>query len=317
MAARYPSRFACRRPLNCNVSGHMIRRFDVYAPLQDFYWPGGDFSFSPNLALKRIDDVPDLSGLESSVSKPEWQRATNSDHWLKFQWVDGAEPSPSEVINLVLLSLWLVKPIRSQVALKFEIGREDAANERTLSRLLDRFAWIPGTIDPDIADQDLRLASTYYSALEPLCRARGRLNNALVLTVAGCWSHGWQTALTCHASAAETILTYATGWGLTRRLGTSYACLVESDSPSRDAAFAEFVSLYSARSDVVHGRMHNIAKTDTLPTLLRFQNLMRRLWSAVLTSKHHVSALELDDPGREAYLTEVQSGYTPPTRTDR
>ena len=291
----------------------MTRHFDVYAPLQDFYWPGRDFSFSSNLAFKRIEETPDLLGLELTVSKPEWERVTNSCHWLTYQWVDGAEPSSSEVINLVLLSLWLVKPIRSQVALKFKIGREDAANERTVSRLLDRFAWIPGTIDPDITDADLRLASTYYSVLEPLCRARGRLNNAMVLTVAGCWSHGWQTALICHAAAVETILTYSTARGLTRRLGTSYACLVESDVSGRDAAFSEFVSLYSVRSDIAHGRMHNIARTDTLPTLLRFQNLMRRLWSAVLTSKNHASALELDDAGREAYLTRVQSGYTAPT----
>lgn len=290
----------------------MTRRFDVYAPLQDFYWPGTDFSFSSTVALNSIDRTPELRGLETHVSKPEWEHATNSDHWLVFQWIDGIEPFPSAVINLVLLSLWLVKPIRSQVALKFEIGRDDAASEAKMSRLLDRFAWIPGTVDPDVTDEDLRLASTYYSVLEQLCRARGRLNNAMVLTVAGCWSHGWQTALICHAAAAETILTYATGRGLTGRLGESYACLVESDAHKRNAAFAEFVSLYSARSDIVHGRMHRIARTDTLPTLLRFQNLMRRLWSVVLTSAHHVSALELDDAGREAYLTRLQSGYAAP-----
>ena len=290
----------------------MIRRFDVYAPLQDFCWPGGDISFSSSVTVKRFDEPPDLSGLQSFVSKPEWERAANSDHWLTFQWVDGVEPSPSEVINLVLLSLWLVKPIRSQIALRFEIGREGAANEKTMSRLLDRFAWIPGTIDPDIADDELQRASSYYSPLEALCRARGRLNNAMVLTVAGCWSHGWQTALICHAAAAETILTHATGRGFTRRLATSYACLVASDAPSRDAAFGEFVSLYTARSDIVHGRMHNIATTNTLPTLLRFQNLVRRLWSVVLSSKPLASALELDDAGREAYLTRVQSGYTAP-----
>lgn len=290
----------------------MTRRFDVYAPLQDFYWPGRDFSFSSSLALKRIDEPPDLSSLESTVSKSEWERATNSDHWLTFEWVDGDQPSPSEVINLVLLSIWFVKPVRSHVALKFEIGREDAANEKAMSRLLDRFSWIPGTIDPDFTDEDLRLASTYYSALVPLCRARGRLNNAMVLTVAGCWSHEWQTALMCHATAVETILTYARGPGLARRLGVSYACLVESDAPGRDAAFVEFINLYSVRSDIVHGRMHSIAKPDMLPMLYRFQNLIRRLWSVILTSKHHALAFELDDPGREAYLTRIQSGYTTP-----
>ncbi len=290
----------------------MTRRFDVYAPLQDFYWPGQDQSFGPDVVLKRFDTAPELAGLESYVSKPEWERAANSDHWLTFRWIDGAEVSPAEVINLFLLSLWLVKPIRSQVALRFEIGRDDAAAEKSMSRLLDRFAWIPGSIDPDISEEDVRIASTYYPELEKLCRARGRLNNAMVLTVSGCWSHGWQTALICHAAAAETILTYATGRGLTRRLATSYACIVASDSAGRDAAFAEFSSLYSARSDIVHGRMHNIARTDTLPTLLRFQNLMRRLWSAVLVSKELFSALELDDAGRQAYLLRIETGYTAP-----
>ena len=290
----------------------MTRRFDVYAPLQDFYWPGQDQSFGPDVVLKRFDTAPELAGLESYVSKPEWERAANSDHWLTFRWIDGEEVSPAEVINLFLLSLWLVKPIRSQVALRFEIGRDDAAAEKTMSRLLDRFAWIQGSIDPDISDEDVRKASTYYSELEKLCRARGRLNNAMVLTVSGCWSHGWQTALICHAAAAETILTYATDRGLTRRLATSYACIVASDSAGRDAAFAEFSSLYSARSDIVHGRMHNIARTETLPTLLRFQNLMRRLWSAVLVSKELLSTLELDDAGRQAYLLRIETGYTAP-----
>lgn len=278
----------------------MTRRFNVYAPLQDFYWPGQDQSFASQVVLKRFNQAPALSGLEAHVSKPEWDRATNSDHWLTFQWFAGAEVSATEVINLFLLSLWLVKPIRSQVALCFEIGRDEAAGEKTMSRLLDRFAWIPGSIDPDISDEDVQKASSYYVELEKLCRIRGRLNNAMVLTVSGCWSHGWQTALICHAAAAETILTYATSPALTRRLATSYACIVASDSPARDAAFKEFITLYSARSDIVHGRMHNIPRNDTLAILLRFQNLMRRLWGAVLVSKELLSALELDDLGRQA-----------------
>ena len=288
------------------------RRFDVYAPLQDFYWSGNDFDLSPRIKIKRFAQTPDLSGLDNHVSKDEWERATNSDHWLTFQWIDGAVPSPAEVVNLVLLSLWLVKPIRSQIALRFEIGRDAAANEQNRQRLLDRFAWVPGTIDPDTQDSDLRLASSFYASLEALCRARGRLNNAMILTVAGCWSHGWQTALICYAAAAETILNYATGRGLTRRLGTSYACLVESDATHRDAAFKEFVALYSARSDIVHGRMHDIPKDDRLPTLVRFQNVLRKLWQTVLSSKQLTGILEGTDAHREPYLQSVQRGYVAP-----
>jgi hypothetical protein len=290
----------------------MTHRFDIFAPLQDFYWPGRDFPFSPGVALKRMDAPPELRGLEKHVSKPEWDRALKASHWLVFEWIEHVEPSPSTVINLALLSLWLVKPIRSQVALKFELGQEEAEDRARMSRLLDRFAWIPGTIDRGIDDEELRLAATYYAAFERLALARGRMNNAIVLTVAGCWAHGWQTALICQASAAETILTYATGRGLTRRLGESYACLVEADTQNRDAAFTEFVELYSARSDITHGRMHRIARSDTLPTLLRFQNLMRKLWRAVLTSPTHSRELERGDAGREAYFRQIQSGYLAP-----
>lgn len=80
--------------LAVNIS---TRRFDVYAPLQDFYWPGNDFDLSPGLKIKRITQTPDLSGLENHVSRDEWERATNSDHWLTFEGIDGAVPSPAEV----------------------------------------------------------------------------------------------------------------------------------------------------------------------------------------------------------------------------
>ena len=290
----------------------MTRRFDVYAPLQDFYWSGQDQPFGAQLVLKRFNQTPSLSGLEAYVSKPEWDRAVNSDHWLTFQWVDGTKISTAEMINLFLLSLWLVKPTRAQVALRFEIGRDEAAGQKRMSRLLDRFSWIPGSIEPDISDEDVQKASTYYGELEKLCGLRGRLNNAMALTVSGCWSHAWQTALICHAAAAETILTYSTALGLTRRLATSYACIVASDTSARDAAFNEFTNLYSARSDITHGRMHNIPEDGTLPTLSRFANLMRGLWSAVLRSKELMAALELDDAGRRAHFTRAETGYSPP-----
>lgn len=289
------------------------RRFDIYAPLQNFYWPGQDFELSPGLTIRRFAQTPDLAGLHAQVSKDEWESATNAHHWLTFQWIDGVVPSPAEVVNLVLLSLWLAKPVRSQIALRFQIGREAAAGEQSRQRLLDRFAWVPGTIDPSIEDSDLNSASLFYTAFETLRRAHGRLNNAMVLTVAGCWSHGWQTALICHAAAAETILTYATGRDLTRRLATSYACLVESDAMRRDAAFTEFRTLYSARSDIMHGRMYNIAKDDRLPILVRFQNVLRKLWQTVLSSRKVISILESSDAAREAYFQAVQSGYAAPT----
>lgn len=290
----------------------MARSFQIYAPLHDFCWQGHSYVFGSRVLLRRFAQTPDLSGLEAHVSKPEWDRVVRSDHWLAFEWSGGEELSPAEVANLVLLSLWLVKPTRAQVALRFEIGHAEAAGEKKMSRVLNRFAWIPRAIDPDVSNEDIRQAATYYSKLEAICRRRGRLNNASVLTVTGCWSHGWQTALICYAAAAETILTFSKDHGLTRRLATSYACIVASESSTRDAAFIDFMELYSLRSDVVHGRMHHIARSEALETLLRFQIMLRRVWVAVLGSQELLSALELDDAGRRAYLNGVEAGYKPP-----
>src|SRR5205823_1273542 len=115
------------------------------------------------------------------------------------------------------------------------------------------FAWVSGATHGDFDDPDLRSAATYCQTLHGLCRARGRLNDALILTATGCWSHRWQAALICYAAAAEALLTYSTAPGITRRLAASYACLVETQTARRDAAYEEFRALYSVRSDIMHG----------------------------------------------------------------
>ena len=287
------------------------RRFEVYAPLQDFLWEGDDFELAPNLWIRRFTGPPDISGLHEWIAKDEWDRASGAAHWLIFDWIDGTFPSPAEVTNLMLLSLWLVKPTRSYIAFRFELGRDAAGSEKARRRMLDRFAWVTGAIHADIEDMDLKSASAYYSALVTSCRARARLNDALLLTIAGCWSHAWQVALICHAAAAETLLTYETGRGITGRLAKSYACLTESDSTKRDAAYREFSTLYSARSDIMHGRTHNVVTTDRLPTLIRFQEVLRRLWRVVLTTPSLSAVLEGTDAQRKAHLHALEAGYTP------
>ena len=75
----------------------MTRRFDIYAPLEDFRWSGLDFELSPGVTIRRYKQPPDLSGLNTYVSKEEWERAQNTSHWLAFEWVEGALLSPAEV----------------------------------------------------------------------------------------------------------------------------------------------------------------------------------------------------------------------------
>ncbi|MGH8750853.1 MAG: hypothetical protein ACREUV_04010, partial [Burkholderiales bacterium] len=59
-------------------------------------------------------------------------------------------------------------------------------------------------------------------------------------------------------------------------------------------------------------RMHDIPQDDRLPTLVRFQNVLRKLWQTVLSSKQNTGILEGTDAQREPYLQSVQRGYVAP-----
>ena len=291
----------------------MTRQFEIYAPLQDFCWNGVDFELNPGLRIRHFNQKPNLQGLDAFITEDEKTDAFfYSQHCLTFHWNEGTEPFPAETVNFALVALWLVKRTRSHVALRFELGSKAAAGEKRLSRLFDRFAWMPSATPEEFDDSDLQSASSYYPALRDICCARGRLNDALILTLTGCWSHQWQAALICHAAAAEALLTYSTAPGITRRLANSYACLVETQRASRDAAYGEFRTLYSVRSDIMHGRTHNVPTSERLPFLVRFQDVLRMLWRAVISSPQVISVLEGSDAQREAYFSQLTSGYTPP-----
>ena len=174
-------------------------------------------------------------------------------------------------MNWVLISLWLVKPTASHVAFRFKLGQGESADKKGVSRLYDRFAWLPDDAHEKFDDSDLQTLSLYYPALRDISYRRRRLNDALMLTLTGCWSHQWQAALICHAAAVEALLTYSTKSGITDRLAKSYACLVETQKTCRDTANEEFRKLYSVRSDIMHGRTNNVASSERLPLLARFQ----------------------------------------------
>lgn len=123
------------------------RRFRLYAPLLDFIWEGDIFAFAPKLEIKRVKKPAELGGMDDWLSAPEWDRASDASHWLVHEHTAGAVPHAGEVENLVLLSLWLVKATKTRIAHRFKVGVAEAEGENGMSRLLDRFIWVPGSID--------------------------------------------------------------------------------------------------------------------------------------------------------------------------
>ena len=290
-----------------------MNQFEIYAPLQNFVWSRNNFEFAPGLWIKDYcTQKPDLRDLEAELSRSERSDVNSgASHWLTFHWNEGTEPCPAEIVNLVLISLWLVKPTASHVAFRFKLGQGDGADKKGVSRLYDRFAWLPDAFYGSCNHGDLHSAKSFYPPLFDICCAKGgRLNNALMLTLTGCFSIYWQVALICHTAAADALLTYSTERGITRRLATSYACLVETQKTCRDAAYKDFWELYSIRSDIMHGRTHNVASSERLPFLA--QTVLRKLWGTVLSSPQIISILEDSDAQRKKYMSQLTSGYTPP-----
>lgn len=289
----------------------------IYAPLENFLWDGDSFQLGPSVWIKRCSALPDLSTLTDTLAPIERVRLKHVRHWLCFESIGREAPYPGEIENLVLLSLWLVTPTATQIPLRFYVNGGGAQGDGDAKRLLDRFMHLPDAAHNGFNDVSLQDASELFTKLPAVCAARGRLNDALLLTLTGCWDHAWQSALICHSAAAEALLTYATEGGITRRLAAAYACLTEADPLKRDAAFDEFYAVYAARSDIMHGRTHRIERDERLPTLARVQQLLRRLWRAVLSSPATIAALDGTDEERKAYFTELQLGYVPPSTARR
>jgi hypothetical protein len=140
--------------------------------------------------------------------------------------------------------------------------------------------------------------------MEEIYIARQRLRNALVLTFRGCVSSDWQSAFICFAAAAESLLTYSSKPGLTKRLGETYAALAGRESQvTSSAASADFARLYSIRSDIVHGRAYGrVDERQNLDHLRAFSDILRGLWRIVIGSDATRRALEENDQGRETFF---------------
>lgn len=285
------------------------RTFDIYIPLKHFRSTVDRFELAPGLFIQRLSERPDLHYWWERLGRADQDDVSRAVHWLIFRWRDGTEPEPRDQLYLMLLALWLVKPTKTEAAYLFQLGPDATSDGEVFFRLHDLFACIPGTANEKFSKAELTTASRYHSELQNLYGNRGRLNDALLLTLAGCFAHFWQVALVSYAAAAETLLTYSKARGLTERLALAYACLLEANKKQRDVAVQEFRNLYAVRSDIMHGRTYAVPIADRLTNLKGFTDLMRKLWQHVLSSKTVIAELEGTDRQRAAYFKRLSAGY--------
>jgi hypothetical protein len=287
--------------------------FTIFSPLSRFEWNGDSYQVSPGLAVIRRPANPyPLRDLDEDLTKCEKDELFFADHWLRFAWRDGSDPSAAEYVNLFLLALWVELPTRTHVKFRFCVNDDPGESPGGMSRLFDRFQWIEGGVTDRVSTANLAAAGTLFLPMKSALVARNRLSNALYLTFAGCNAIQWQVALACYAAAAEALLTYQTGSGITRRLASAYAVLMDTAPAARDNHFNNFRDLYSKRSDVMHGRGHLIPAADRLPILARFGDALRSLWRTVLLSVPATQALEGADAQRETFFQTQQGTWVAP-----
>jgi hypothetical protein len=286
--------------------------FKVYAPLSKFPWRGSTFSVAPGVEIIQRPQPYPLRGLDEHLTQFDRNELFYADHWLTVDCSSGDEPPPSEIVNIFLLALWLSQPTKAHVKFRFKVATDPEAAPGSMSRLLGQFQWIEGAAIDEVTNAQLVATSSLLPSLREIRRSAPRLSSALHLTFAGCQAIQWQVALVCFAAAAEAILTYETGSGITRRLALAYACLLAQAAPERDRLFREFYELYDRRSEIMHGRGYAIPETDRLRILVRFGDALRELWKVVVGSSAIMQELEATDAQRKLFFGQLQGSYSPP-----
>jgi len=273
---------------------------EVWAPVFDFETTVTDFAFAENLMLRTSYEGLSAEAVSYFLSPEELDRCRAAGHWLHLRRPVHSTLSTRAHINAVLLSLWISRPTRAHVAVRFE---ENAAGERTIARLLDRMQWIKGHVDQRFEQRDLKEAAQLVLPLRHITAEGRRLRTALVLTYRGCVSSDWQAAYICFAAATETLLTYSRAPRVSERLADAFAAIVATSEQDRRVAKDTFKRLYDLRSDIVHGRAYDRPRGQkNLDVLADFVTALRRLWSTVLHSKELCETLESDDNVREAFF---------------
>lgn len=301
-STEYSFSVAKRAEPRLTVESSRLAKINIWAPLSAFAWDGGELELSKEIWIK---GRASYRGFEDPVfsrflSIDERTECAEAEHWLSIVQPAHYPVSPRASINCFLLALWIAKRTQAHATVRFE---ESDAGHRTAARILERFRWIEGHALVEVDDADLYLVSRILPALVDCYASGGRLRNALALTFRGCVAGDWQSAIVCYSAAAEAMLTFARGPGVTRRLAAAYSKLAPSGS--RQLSAEMFSELYAIRSAIVHGVSYERKNRDeNVRALVRFADALRGLWGVVLSSPDIRTVLESEDDRRAQFFAD-------------
>ena len=277
-----------------------------YFPLIDFRMDPDDFLISDNLRIARTPYDLDKAKILLSLSEHDRLALKRTEFWAIVDEKGLSSADAYITINTLLLAFHIVGPIRATTFFKFQ-------DYKTVSVFHERFYYNKKDTFIRCGDHELRRTSAFCNELLRIYRRNKRLQTAMVNTYFAGVTRQWKVAYICLSGALETMLTYESGSGITKRLAKTYACLTEQTKRKRNAVYRRFISLYGIRSRIIHGKYRGLGNRDRNLTLLsEFSGLLRKLWQTVLSNKEHCRELEKGDDKRKAYFAKLERKYQPP-----
>jgi hypothetical protein len=280
---------------------------NYYVPLFNFESDVESYRIAKYVELNK--ECPHDIERKGFLSKREIEDINNCKFWIK---ISGSFPyyiKPSEICNTILLSMWVNKP--NQIETKFRFGEDNS-----ISRQLDRFQFIRVDNNDNYFNlHDLENVKIYYKSFCQIKRRNKRLYIAQLNTFMGCQEYHWQVGFLLFSAAFEALLNYQKGYGITKRLAKSNACLMETSKYKRDSLFKKFEKLYNVRSDLMHGKQRKSRRGDgNLKKLSKLSSALRHLWQKILIDRDLQTTLEGDDSIRKAFFERIQSAYSEPIK---
>jgi len=265
-----------------------------------------EYLIADNFKIQRTPYDLDKAKILSNLSEYHRLALKRTEFWAVATDHNLSSSDASIIINVLLLSLWIVGPIRATTFFKF-------SDYRTVSIIHSQIQHNEKDTFAECSDDSLAITSKFYKEIFRIYKKDKRLQTAIVNTYFGCVTFQWKVAFICFSAALETMLMYGRGPGITKRLAKTYACLTEQTKRQRNKAYRQFIKLYGIRSRIIHGEYRWLKKPDrNLTHLSNFSDLLRRLWRIVLSSKEYCRELEKGDEKRRLLFGKIEAGYIPP-----
>lgn len=257
---------------------------EVWVPLIGFEWSGTERKIDDNTSIRSGSKFSGYRASDVSrfISSDEKDRCRETSHWLFFTRDAQSPVSAASYVNAFLLTLWIVRPTPTYVAIRFEKSPD---SEYHAVRVLDRFQWIRGRVSPDVSDDDLSQVSGLFRRVLDAYVQPGRLRNALVLAFRGCVSKDWQPAALCFGAALATLSRASATKPIREQMVARLTAL--GFDPSGISA-KDVTTAYKTAESILEGSCPINGDADTnLDRLAKLSEILRGALRGTLASEDH------------------------------